>query len=50
VFCPKYFKGKKLPSPRSKKAFHQVSRKKASYQFSIRKHKRREILKRPYRM
>jgi hypothetical protein len=50
VFCPKYFKGKKLPSPRSKKAFHQVSSKKAFHQVSIRKHKRREITKRPYRM
>jgi hypothetical protein len=41
VFFPNYFKKKKLPSPRSKKVFHQVS---------IRKIKRREITKRPYKM
>jgi hypothetical protein len=50
VFCLKYFKGNKIPSPRRNKAFHQVSSKKAFHQVLIRKHKRREIMKRPYRM
>jgi hypothetical protein len=41
VVCPKYFKENKLPSPRRKKAFHQVL---------SRKHKTREIPKNPYRI